>query len=66
MKQVIILSKNNTYSGMLPYTSFLKIFTRNEYKIKCVKSALNNNFGIYKIYGMNSTKLKQMIEEYIC
>lgn len=66
MTQAIILSKNNTYSGVLPYEEFLKLFINKEYKIKCVKSALNNNFGVYKIYGMNSTKLKQMIEEYIC
>ena len=64
---VMVLSKNNTYSGVLTYNQFFDLFVRNKtYDIKSVDFDFEGTFGVYKICGMNSTKLKQMIEEYIC
>lgn len=64
---VMVLSKNNTYSGVLTYNQFFDLFVRDkDYDIKSIDSDFERTFGVYKIYGMNSTKLKQMIEEYIC
>lgn len=64
---VMVLSKNNTYSGVMTYNDFFDLFVRDkDYDIKSVDFDFEGTFGVYKICGMNSTKLKQMIEEYIC
>ena len=64
---VMVLSKNNTYSGVLTYNQFFDLFVRDkDYDIKGIDFDFEGTFGVYKICGMNSTKLKQMIEEYIC
>ena len=63
----MVLSKNNTYSGVMTYNDFFDLFVRDKnYDIKSVDFDFEGTFGVYKICGMNSTKLKQMIEEYIC
>lgn len=64
---VMVLSKNNTYSGVMTYHEFCNLFVHNkDYNVKCIDFDFEHTFTFYKICGMNSTKLKQMIEEYIC
>ena len=63
MKKVIVLSKNNTFSGVMKEKEFndLFVFCEREFVLECLYQ--NSVFSIYKIYGLNSVEIKQMIEE---
>lgn len=61
MKPIIILSKNNTFSGILnTKDDFYQLFLKENYKVLIS----DKNFEIIKISKKNSTKLKQMIHNY--
>lgn len=60
MKTVIILSKNNTFAGVLNTNQSFELFAKETQKFLYG----DINCKVIKIHKKNSTKLKQMIDTY--
>lgn len=68
-KKVIILSRNNTFSGIMTYHEFHECFIcggKDYGNISCFYSSLHeDHFSIYKFHNCNSTRLKIAYDNYL-
>lgn len=67
-KKVILLSKNNTFSGIMTYHDFHECYIcgKDFGKISCFYSSFHDDkFAIYKFHNCNSTRLKIAYDNYL-
>ena len=60
-KQIVLLSKNNTYADVITFDEWKNLFYVT---YRCEIIIEKEDYAIIKVFKMNSTKLKQIINNY--